>query len=137
MWLNLTDQFTEGLWESKQYSEPCQYWKPGEPNDTDNEDCAEMQADGTWNDQGCSSSRRMACRKNGAECVPFTCPDDLWKLSSKSTTWSSAMSGCPSGYSPAVPRDFMENYMLQTTANGQKVWMNLTDAASEGLWKSQ
>jgi hypothetical protein len=38
-------------------------WEPGEPNDSGNEDCAEMRDFGEWNDDDCFDSQRYVCRR--------------------------------------------------------------------------
>lgn len=55
-WIGLNDLETEGTfrWLS---GEPVAYtrWASGEPNNINNEDCAQLYPDGTWNDKACSS----------------------------------------------------------------------------------
>jgi len=55
-WIGLNDLETEGTfkWVS---GEPITYtrWATGEPNNLNNEDCAQLYPDGTWNDKACSS----------------------------------------------------------------------------------
>lgn len=38
-------------------------WEGGEPNNNDDEDCAEMRAAGGWNDSECGDSQRFICRR--------------------------------------------------------------------------
>ncbi|XP_049644233.1 CD209 antigen-like [Suncus etruscus] len=54
-WIGLTDHHNESSWEWVDKT-PLRdsYWKRGEPNDINNEDCAELLDDG-WNDIPCTS----------------------------------------------------------------------------------
>ncbi|XP_063819493.1 pulmonary surfactant-associated protein D-like [Pseudophryne corroboree] len=61
-YLGITDKQTEGTFrysngEIIKYSD----WKPGEPNQTGDEDCVEMNLDGKWNDRVCSEKRLIVC----------------------------------------------------------------------------
>jgi hypothetical protein len=38
-------------------------WGGGEPNNDNNEDCAEMRTDGLWNDGSCGDGQRFVCRR--------------------------------------------------------------------------
>ena len=72
LWLGGTDAAIEGTWTwpdgdafwadgpvSGRYSA----WAVGEPNNSGNEDCLQLQATGMWNDQECLRENAFACRK--------------------------------------------------------------------------
>lgn len=106
-------------------------WDGGEPNNWNNEDCAEMWGNGRWNDAACGNVRRYACRNNAN-------PAD-WRLSSGSGDWANGVNQCArefAGYRFDVPRTGYENQKLKTVAQGQSVWLNLSDSAVEGVWAS-
>ena len=51
-------------------------WKSGQPdNAATNDDCAEMNSDGTWSDSDCGATRSFIC-----EVIPDECPGDSNKL---------------------------------------------------------
>ena len=63
MWIGLTDGGEEGNW-SWTSGAPLEYaaWQPGEPNDFNGEDCAELHADvWQWNDLDCAVPLPSVC----------------------------------------------------------------------------
>lgn len=56
------DQFWQGDQNGSVTPGAYESWGNGEPNDSGNsEDCAELQTDGDWNDQGCGTVQRFIC----------------------------------------------------------------------------
>jgi len=61
-WIGASDLATEGSFVWAESHEAVDYanWRPGEPNNDDNEDCVEMgwNSDGAfgWNDKHCTST---------------------------------------------------------------------------------
>ncbi|AKT44079.1 lectin-like protein [Chondromyces crocatus] len=108
----------------------------GEPNDAGgNEDCAEMRADGRWNDVPCTGSRRFACKRSGAMCSPASCSSDFWMVTSGAGAWSGGFDACPQGYEFVPPVNGYENKKLRERAGGVPVWLNFTDRQVEGRWQ--
>lgn len=67
-WIGLTDHQTEGSWKWVDETPLIDsYWKPGEPNGTDNEDCVELLNDG-WNDCPCTLELAWICEKPALPC---------------------------------------------------------------------
>ncbi|XP_072458167.1 C-type lectin domain family 17, member A [Notamacropus eugenii] len=67
-WLGLTDRKVEGDWQWLDGSWlTLSFWKLGEPNNVQNEDCVIMLLDGQWNDVSCLLSTYWICEKK------FTC----------------------------------------------------------------
>lgn len=68
-WIGLSDQHNEATWQWVDGT-PLQlsYWKPGEPNNDENEDCAELYNDG-WNDDQCKREKVWICEKPSAPCA--------------------------------------------------------------------
>ncbi|XP_051898147.1 hepatic lectin-like [Pristis pectinata] len=65
-WIGLNDLTYEGDWrwlDGTNYSSSLTFWQKGEPNDKNNEDCAEMLSHGLWNDQGCNVPQHWICEK--------------------------------------------------------------------------
>jgi hypothetical protein len=65
-WIGLNDIDQEGtfVWVT---GDPLDFelWVPGEPNNSGNEDCAEIRFDnGEWNDEGCGDSRHYVCERS-------------------------------------------------------------------------
>lgn len=66
-WIGYSDKGTEGTftWAS---GEPTVYvnWRPGQPNNDNNQNCAEdnSQSTGQWNDIDCSQTRHFICERS-------------------------------------------------------------------------
>ena len=60
IWLDITDQATEGQWVSQASGQISTYtnWFYGEPNGTTNENCASLMTlwSGKWNDLPCNTT---------------------------------------------------------------------------------
>ena len=105
-------------------------WDTGQPDNWQEEDCAELRSNGRWNDVRCDSQKRFACRNLNA-------PLD-WQLSATAGTWSQNTERCPSGYVFSVPRDGAQNAALTRAlaASGQtSVWLAYNDRLMEGEWR--
>ena len=69
-WIGMTFLNTQGAftWESghKLTSDVSAHWYPGEPNNSDNEDCGTVgHADGRMNDLKCDEKMKFVCQKRG------------------------------------------------------------------------
>ncbi|XP_053396139.1 hepatic lectin-like [Mercenaria mercenaria] len=66
-WTGLTDQRDEGFWQWYGTNDHATFydWGPGEPNNTDNEDCVAIRAMEAfdWNDYNCDRKFRLVCEK--------------------------------------------------------------------------
>ncbi|XP_055969178.1 CD209 antigen-like protein E [Sorex fumeus] len=67
-WIGLSDHHDEASWQWVDGT-PFQlsFWKPGEPNNDNNEDCVELYNDG-WNDDKCSKEKPWICEKPALSC---------------------------------------------------------------------
>ncbi|XP_043935053.1 uncharacterized protein LOC122808147 [Protopterus annectens] len=73
-WIGLTDQKVEGKWcwvdDPDCNVTHTKYWGNGEPNDSNNEDCATEQfkknTQLTWNDDGCHKPHRWICERSAS-----------------------------------------------------------------------
>lgn len=104
------------------------FWNGGEPNNSNNEDCAVQQATGGWNDLSCTNntSRRAACF-NGSD----------WALTAPATSILTSAANCPAGYSYAAPTNLQQRNALSArivAAGAADVWINALDNATEGVW---
>jgi hypothetical protein len=108
-------------------------WDVNEPNNYNNEDCAEMWGNGRWNDAACAAVRRFACKNPGT---------GEWRVTQASGQWSDGAAVCSSETGGAflfdVPVNGYENQLLnaaRTAAGASSVWLNLSDSAAEGYWE--
>ncbi|XP_077118196.1 hepatic lectin-like [Ranitomeya variabilis] len=65
-WIGLNDIDEEDEWEwidGTDYETSYQYWKKGEPNNNDDEDCAHLWTFGEWNDVPCDYKAYGICEK--------------------------------------------------------------------------
>uniref|UniRef100_A0A8C5AZG0 C-type lectin domain-containing protein n=1 Tax=Gadus morhua TaxID=8049 RepID=A0A8C5AZG0_GADMO len=63
VWIGLHDMESESEWKVScmKYND---LWDPGEPNNAENEDCAELMPESkTWNDLPCSLERHWVCKQ--------------------------------------------------------------------------
>jgi hypothetical protein len=86
VWIGATDAAVEGSWlwsnDGTQFwlgasggsASAYAQWNGGEPNNQNNEDCAEMYASGAWNDAVCTLTRGFIC-----EVQADLCPSDPLK----------------------------------------------------------
>lgn len=108
-------------------------WDVNEPNNWNNEDCAEMWGNGRWNDAACAGARRFSCKNADT---------GEWRISQKSGAWSDGAAACSSEAGGAflfdVPANGYENRKLdeaRKSAGASSVWLNFSDAISEGNWE--
>lgn len=105
-------------------------WDDGQPDNFNDEDCAELRSNGRWNDARCDQQKRFACHK-------LDSPLD-WRLSATAGTWSQNTGRCPSGYVFSVPRNGAQNAALTRAlvASGQTTaWLAYNDRLVEGDWR--
>jgi hypothetical protein len=60
-WIGYTDQASEGSWVWTGDFSSYTNWNTGEPNNSGNQDCAQLMSNGRWDDDGCSSSKTGLC----------------------------------------------------------------------------
>ncbi|MBW2282989.1 MAG: hypothetical protein JRF65_00160 [Deltaproteobacteria bacterium] len=108
-------------------------WAHGEPNNSHgNEHCAEFLPNGRYNDLDCKTYRPVACRKNDGS---------GWWIDPYGGTWDMASETCEVmaqelnvGF--GVPQSVADQKGLMEAIAGRNVWINYTDQASPGEWKS-
>lgn len=76
LWLGLDDTFEEGrfLWVDGSATS-FEDFLPGEPNDSDGEDCVETMSHG-WNDEACSEEQGFVCALPPPPRSPLSCDDE-------------------------------------------------------------
>lgn len=120
------DRWDEGMIGAAVWS-----WADGEPNDYNNEDCAQMRGDGRWNDGACGTPLRFACQNKSDL--------DDWRVTSAAGVWLGGKQACAaafgSGFSFAVPANAFMNERLRIATGGTPVWINYSDQAEEGKWE--
>ncbi|XP_078577656.1 uncharacterized protein LOC144862753 isoform X1 [Branchiostoma floridae x Branchiostoma japonicum] len=144
-WFGLVDQHQEGGWEWIDGTPLGSYrsWGPGEPNNSDDEDCAEF-FPSAWNDAPCSrADRKFICQK-----IPAGCPDGYvyhqpshlcYKAFNDKKTYNAAVATCASaGGTLAMPYDTVTNkfliYLKNAVDNNALFRFGLTDHHQEGGW---
>uniref|UniRef100_A0A8C3SWT2 C-type lectin domain-containing protein n=1 Tax=Chelydra serpentina TaxID=8475 RepID=A0A8C3SWT2_CHESE len=63
-WMGLTDQAREGAWmwvDGTHSAANARYWRPGEPNGGQKENCALARQDGHWYDAPCMEQHHWVC----------------------------------------------------------------------------
>eukprot|EP01083_Nonionella_stella_P004860 14200_1 len=85
LWMGLNDQAVEGTWEYADGTAcpgcaTSPYWNDGEPNNSGDEDCAEVYLRSTiynmLNDGICTNDQAFACNKPTADVLPFSIDGD-------------------------------------------------------------
>mgnify|MGYP002640374567 CR=1 FL=1 len=67
-WIGLNDLASEGTWVWADGSAPdYTNWNSGEPNNSGNEDCTQLLANGLWNDAKCTNKYAIVCED---ACLP-------------------------------------------------------------------
>jgi cysteine-rich repeat protein len=61
IWIGLNDRRVEDEWQWHGRASAYRNWNDGEPNNTGDEDCAEFQSNGGWNDANCGADRWFYC----------------------------------------------------------------------------
>lgn len=118
-------------WDDSMTAAAVWHWAGGEPNNVGGEHCAEQRSDGRWNDGSCATARRFACQS-------LANADD-WRVTAGSGAWEQGRAQCASefpGYRFAVPANSYQNQRLLAVNGGQSLWLNLSDAAREGVWQA-
>ncbi|SFG18530.1 Lectin C-type domain-containing protein [Duganella sp. CF458] len=120
------DRWDEGMIASAIWS-----WADGEPNDYNNEDCAQMRGDGRWNDAACTTALRFACQDKER-------PDE-WRVTPAAGVWQGGKQACAAafgnGFAFSVPANAYMNERLRLAAGANPVWLNYSDQAEEGKWE--
>jgi hypothetical protein len=133
VWLNLTDSATEGEWlawddNAKKYL-VYSNWAAAEPsNSNGNENYAILATDGRWNDVNGTGTHPY---------VLYTPADGKYTLVSGAFTFAQAIADAATknGYVARVTSQ-ADNTAVKTAANGNAVWLNLTDDEVEGVWRT-
>jgi hypothetical protein len=70
IWVGTTDRVYEGtfFWVTTGLA-PYTPWQDGEPNNSSNEDCVELEGN-QWNDEGCGDTRAYLCECDGRPAMP-------------------------------------------------------------------
>ncbi|WP_298775701.1 jacalin-like lectin [uncultured Shewanella sp.] len=102
-------------------------WNRFEPNNSGNEDCAELPPGHKFNDTKCSNVRQYACK------------DVLndWHITNVSGPWNAGIAACQAiGYEFSVPTTPREMNALQSHPSYHaSVWVNYHDKSIEGIWQ--
>ncbi|WP_299009554.1 hypothetical protein [uncultured Shewanella sp.] len=116
-----TDRITGAIWS----------WKKAEPNNKNNQDCAQSLADGHFGDIQCLKKRRFACKSH----------DNDWYITADSGRWSEGKEMCLNEtngeYAFSVPMTYRQNYSLiqaKAAAGVEQVWLSYNDFSNEGQW---
>ena len=131
--IGLTDRANEGVFEwfdATEYN-GVENWAPGEPNDSNNEDCVQISASsGTWNDVDCEKSRNFMCNLR----------DDIMSNNyiyvGQSLSWSDAENYCQFEYgtnlASMVGGSGEELTEIATLCLTKTCWIGLENTISDG-----
>lgn len=131
---NRLENFNTWVWNVQRLSTPV--WGYGnQPDGGTSENCAAINrnAEGSWDDESCSTKNFAYLCSNGSE----------WRVTSETGTledFSYAVQKCKdefgAGYVFAAPTTYNENLAAKNAMpiGVNKVWVNATDAVSEGSW---
>lgn len=108
-------------------------WDVNQPDNYNNEDCAESWANGRLNDRACGDSLPFACK---------TTDGKKWMVSTTANAnagdnGQAACQALGSQWQFAVPTNSQQNEWLKqakSAAGAERVWVNYSDAAEEGIW---
>jgi len=125
------DNVDADRWDESMIGAAIWSWADGEPNDANNEDCAQMRGDGRWNDVACAVSARFACQNKSQP--------DSWRVTAAAGAWQGGRQACAaafgSGFAFSVPANAYMNERLRLAAGANPVWLNYSDQAEEGKWE--
>lgn len=101
-------------------------WDTNQPNNWQNQDCAEQNFNGRWDDTQCQTA------------LPYACSDgNQWKITGNGT-WQGGASACSSlsgNFKFSTPTNAVDNLNLKNAKQGNdSVWLNMNDLAQEGEW---
>lgn len=144
IWLGYNDQKIEGVfeWQSGEVS-GFTNWMRDQPDNFNNQDCAEMTPNGKWVDQNCSLYRVGVCQQSPTSLI---CPDgytlslydsNCYKRAPTPSTWFDAKTNCQSeGGNLAVVTSMTLNTLIFDTFGGgdYRLWLGLNDIANEGVF---
>jgi hypothetical protein len=126
------DNVDADRWDESMIGAAIWSWADGEPNNVNNEDCAQSRGDGRWNDGQCSATLRFACQSKADL--------DDWRVTSVSGSWGGGRQACiaafGAGFSYGVPANAYMNERLRQAAGGTAVWINYSDQGEEGKWEA-
>ena len=104
-------------------------WDQNEPNNWGgNQDCALQWGNGRWDDAHCDSQHFFACQNNET---------GEWEVSTYADGWTDGQNACGllGNFRFAAPQNAQQNQALFNAKGGiTHVWVNASDAESEGQW---
>ena len=147
--IGISDEEKEGTWTSDVDGSEISWsnWRPGRPNNYNNEDFGFMYNDGKWDDTWWSTRHPYVCQYVPPPSTPqptHSCPGgwrgahEKWycPFTDTKTKWADAKSACENLDSTlAVPTNRAENNYLHGLSGGS-TWLGISDAQNEGQWVS-
>lgn len=135
VWIGLNDRRIEGAWVWVDGHSTYTRWNTGEPNNSNNEDCA-ISNTGTnkWNDIQCTSLRPFVCESFDApQTVVYNGSEYTFFAARK--TWLDAQHSCAElGQNLVSIQDADEELFLKAQAPTSSWWIGYNDRAKEGTW---
>src|SRR5690606_8180022 len=140
VWINALDFVDEDIWilNSGTSSVLPPFWNAGEPgNSGSGEHCAEVMANGLWNDLSCDALRPVVCATIDFTDARIAAVADPVAFSSVNDLHTVCQQSLGQDWHFAAPRSLAERNALSTLMTGDAIsaaWINAHDRQVEGYW---
>jgi len=145
-WVDNDEQFWNGLATGSTVAGRYARFRSGEPNNSLNEDCAEMRAsDGFWNDTQCALARSFVCESSAATAAAPLAPDTActrktrngkaYWVCNNDRNWDVARANCQAIGMDLTSIDDADEAEFVKGAVTKNSHIGLSDRSKEGVWR--